>query len=68
MDGFGKWTVLAAIIAALFLAERSDRAAAEPVTLRLGYGAAAEEPLWLIVAKPELTYSCLLYTSDAADE
>ena len=66
MDGFGKWTVLAAIIAALFLAERSDRAAAEPVTLRLGYGAAAEEPLWLIVAKPELTYSAgKIYNLDA---
>jgi ABC-type nitrate/sulfonate/bicarbonate transport system substrate-binding protein len=27
---------------------------AEPVTLRLGYGGAAEEPLWLIIAKPDL--------------
>jgi ABC-type nitrate/sulfonate/bicarbonate transport system substrate-binding protein len=26
----------------------------QPVTLRLGYGTAAEEPLWLVVAKPEL--------------
>jgi ABC-type nitrate/sulfonate/bicarbonate transport system substrate-binding protein len=29
-------------------------ARAEPVTLRLGYGAAAEEPLWLLLAKPDL--------------
>jgi ABC-type nitrate/sulfonate/bicarbonate transport system substrate-binding protein len=26
----------------------------QPVTLRLGYGAAAEEPLWLLLAKPDL--------------
>ena len=31
---------------------RSARAA--PVTLRIGYGGAAEEPLWLLIAKPEL--------------
>jgi ABC-type nitrate/sulfonate/bicarbonate transport system substrate-binding protein len=29
-------------------------ARAEPVTLRIGYGAAAEEPLWLLLAKPDL--------------
>src|SRR5262249_28373657 len=29
-------------------------AAAEPVTLRLGYGGAAEEQVWLLIAKPEL--------------
>ena len=29
-------------------------ALAQPATLRLGYGTAAEEPLWLIVAKPDL--------------
>lgn len=27
---------------------------ADPVTLRLGYGNAAEEPLWLIIAHPDL--------------
>jgi ABC-type nitrate/sulfonate/bicarbonate transport system substrate-binding protein len=26
----------------------------QPVTFRLGYGAAAEEPLWLLLAKPDL--------------
>src|SRR3954468_16632862 len=28
--------------------------AAEPVTIRLGYGPAAEEQVWLLIAKPEL--------------
>jgi len=28
--------------------------AQQPVTFRLGYGGAAEEPMWLILAKPEL--------------
>src|SRR5262249_60892226 len=28
---------------------------AQPTTLRLGYGAAAEEPLWIVVARPDLT-------------
>ncbi len=32
----------------------ADTARAQPVTLRLGYGGAAEEPMWLIMAKPEL--------------
>jgi ABC-type nitrate/sulfonate/bicarbonate transport system substrate-binding protein len=32
----------------------ADAARAQPVTFRLGYGGAAEEPMWLIVAKPDL--------------
>src|SRR5215471_1912605 len=32
----------------------ADMALGQPVTLRLGYGTAAEEPLWVIVAKPAL--------------
>src|SRR5262249_43740369 len=32
----------------------STFAHAQPVTLRVGYGAAAEEPLWLLFAKPDL--------------
>ena len=32
-------------------------AQAQPVTLRLGYGSAAEEPLWLLLAKPDLAKS-----------
>ena len=40
---------LAAVVAASAGAVR-----AQPVTFRLGYGGAAEEPMWLIVAKPDL--------------
>jgi len=36
------------------LVASSVAAQAQPVTLRVGYGAAAEEPLWLLLAKPEL--------------
>jgi ABC-type nitrate/sulfonate/bicarbonate transport system substrate-binding protein len=32
----------------------ADTARGQPVTFRLGYGGAAEEPIWLIMAKPEL--------------
>ena len=39
---------------------------AQPVTLRLGYGPAAEEPLWLIIAKPDLARNQgKAYTLDA---
>src|SRR5882757_4778723 len=40
--------------------------AQQPVTFRLGYGGAAEEPMWLIVAKPELAKGYgKAYTLDA---
>jgi ABC-type nitrate/sulfonate/bicarbonate transport system substrate-binding protein len=36
-----------------------------PVTIRIGYGGAAEEPLWLLIAKPELgRHQGKLYTID----
>jgi ABC-type nitrate/sulfonate/bicarbonate transport system substrate-binding protein len=39
---------------------------AQPATLRLGYGAAAEEPLWLVVASPDLARNQgKAYTLDA---
>jgi ABC-type nitrate/sulfonate/bicarbonate transport system substrate-binding protein len=39
---------------------------AQPATLRLGYGTAAEEPLWVIVAKPDLAKNYgKAYTLDA---
>src|SRR5262249_51074276 len=41
-------------LAGLILVAAVARAGADPVTLRLGYGAAAEEPLWLLLAKPDL--------------
>jgi len=49
--------VVRALAAVCWLALVADAstASAEPVTLRLGYGAAAEEPLWIVVARPDLT-------------
>ena len=48
------------------LAGSVSTALAQPATLRLGYGTAAEEPLWLIVAKPELAKNQgKAYTLDA---
>ena len=40
-------------------------AAAEPTTIRLGYGPAAEEQVWLLIAKPELGKNQSLYRLDA---
>jgi ABC-type nitrate/sulfonate/bicarbonate transport system substrate-binding protein len=58
MHGSGRALFLDLVAAALGIAVASVAAAgnarAEPITLRLGYGAAAEEPLWLVIAKPEL--------------
>jgi ABC-type nitrate/sulfonate/bicarbonate transport system substrate-binding protein len=52
-SAFGRNAVLHA--AACFVgAVVASASLAQPVTLRLGYGTAAEEPLWLIVAKPEI--------------
>jgi len=42
------------IFAAVAVVGTTGVAGAEPATLRLGYGAAAEEPLWLLLAKPDL--------------
>jgi ABC-type nitrate/sulfonate/bicarbonate transport system substrate-binding protein len=47
-----KWVFVAC--AAVMLAAP---AAAEPVTIRVGHGAAVEEQLWLMKAKPEITPS-----------
>src|SRR6266436_6952322 len=47
-------------------AATADMAVGQPVTLRLGYGTAAEEPLWVIVAKPDLAKNYgKAYTLDA---
>jgi ABC-type nitrate/sulfonate/bicarbonate transport system substrate-binding protein len=55
MNGIGRRNVLRGFVAAGLLGSVGTlRAAAdEPVTLRLGYGGAAEEPVWLLIAKPE---------------
>jgi ABC-type nitrate/sulfonate/bicarbonate transport system substrate-binding protein len=45
---------LAAACLMAMAAVGADAARAQPVTFRLGYGGAAEEPMWLIVAKPDL--------------
>src|SRR5947209_2276403 len=52
--------------AASTLVGLSPIARAAPVTLRVGYGGAAEEPLWLLIAKPALgKNSGKVYTIDA---
>ena len=43
-----------AAVCFVVLGVAADAAHAQPVTFRLGYGGAAEEPMWLIVAKPDL--------------
>jgi ABC-type nitrate/sulfonate/bicarbonate transport system substrate-binding protein len=54
----------AACLAAV-LAVSAGAAHAQPVTFRLGYGGAAEEPMWLIMAKPDLARNHgKLYTLD----
>jgi len=45
--------VAAACLLGVVIASASA-AFGQPVTLRVGYGAAAEEPLWLLLAKPDL--------------
>jgi ABC-type nitrate/sulfonate/bicarbonate transport system substrate-binding protein len=55
MKAVGRRTVLHGAAAACMLCgffRRVTRAA--PVTLRIGYGGAAQEPLWLLIVKPEL--------------
>jgi len=41
-------------MAAIAIAGACMDAGAQPVTFRIGYGGAAEEPIWLIIAKPDL--------------
>ncbi len=56
---------LAALLLGLVL-QGSQAAEAQPVTLRVGYGTAAEEPLWLVLARPELAKNQgKAYTLDA---
>ena len=57
---------LAAACLAAVLAATVDAARAQPVVFRLGYGGAAEEPVWLLVAKPDLARNYgKAYTLDA---
>jgi len=55
MDGFDVKAAARRMACVIVLAAgAADMALGQPVTLRLGYGMAAEEPLWVIVAKPDL--------------
>ena len=57
---------LAAACLAAGLTASVDTARAQPVVFRLGYGGAAEEPMWLLVAKPDLARNYgKAYTLDA---
>jgi ABC-type nitrate/sulfonate/bicarbonate transport system substrate-binding protein len=47
-----RWALCAGVAAVL--AGTVSSVSAQPVNLRLGYGGAAEEPAWLLFAKPEL--------------
>jgi len=67
MRGYNSKATLRRMACVLALTAASVSAAlAQPATLRLGYGTAAEEPLWLVVAKPDLARNYgKAYTLDA---
>src|SRR2546430_17583362 len=46
--------VARALSLACLLGTAAGAARGEPVTFQLGYGGAAEEPMWLLIAKPAL--------------
>jgi ABC-type nitrate/sulfonate/bicarbonate transport system substrate-binding protein len=52
MTAGGRGFAAACLVAVL--AASPGAAYGQPVTFRLGYGGAAEEPMWLIMAKPDL--------------
>jgi NitT/TauT family transport system substrate-binding protein/sulfonate transport system substrate-binding protein len=57
---------LATACVAAALTASVNTARAQPVVFRLGYGGAAEEPIWLLVAKPNLAKNYgKAYTLDA---
>jgi ABC-type nitrate/sulfonate/bicarbonate transport system substrate-binding protein len=57
--------LVAACLLGVMVASSGIARAQQPVTFRLGYGGAAEEPIWLILAKPELAKSYgKVYTID----
>ena len=58
--------IAAACALAIVAGSASVARSQQPVTFRLGYGGAAEEPMWLVVAKPDLAKSYgKAYTLDA---
>jgi ABC-type nitrate/sulfonate/bicarbonate transport system substrate-binding protein len=63
-DRFGLLRKLAVALALMLVSAPLLRA--DPVKLRIGYGTAAEEQLWLLIAKPELgKHQGKAYTIDA---
>ena len=50
----GRDVVVRGMACFMIFASTASMAWAQPVTFRLGYGGAAEEPMWLIMAKPDL--------------
>ncbi len=54
MTGFAARSALYALALAGAAFAFANDALADPTTLRIGYGGAAEEPLWLLIAKPEM--------------
>jgi ABC-type nitrate/sulfonate/bicarbonate transport system substrate-binding protein len=68
MSAIGRRTLLRGTVVGCILGSTGfgGMLRAAPVTLRIGYGGAAEEPLWLLIAKPELGKNYgKLYTLDA---
>jgi ABC-type nitrate/sulfonate/bicarbonate transport system substrate-binding protein len=70
LGGFDMTVVARGLAAACLLAVVAGTAgvatAQQPVTFRLGYGGAAEEPMWLLVARPDLAKNYgKAYTLDA---
>jgi ABC-type nitrate/sulfonate/bicarbonate transport system substrate-binding protein len=68
MRATGKRILLSGLVALCLLGRIGsvDAVRAEPVTLRLGYGGAAEEQLWLLIAMPQLGKNHgKVYTLDA---
>jgi ABC-type nitrate/sulfonate/bicarbonate transport system substrate-binding protein len=68
MSAIGRRTLLRGTVVGCILGNTGfgGMLRAAPVTLRIGYGGAAEEPLWLLIAKPELGKNYgKVYTLDA---
>jgi len=68
MSAIGRRTLLRGTVVGCILGSTGfgGMLRAAPVTLRIGYGGAAEEPLWLLIAKPELGRNYgKVYTLDA---
>jgi ABC-type nitrate/sulfonate/bicarbonate transport system substrate-binding protein len=68
MSAIGRRTLLRGTVVGCILGSTGfgGMLRAAPVTLRIGYGGAAEEPLWLLIAKPELGKNYgKVYTLDA---